>query len=230
MIFYFNDIFCSNMESDKTEIMKKNSKKQLKKNSAAYLRQREHANARNRKFLDKMTDEQREIKRAKDRAYYQKKKAEKKVKNIAEMTEREKRKQRKEWKKASKKYREKKKAFTNIINNTPPHSDDDLGATSSIRKQVGRKIVRKDRAKAYRKIKKQKETIVQMKRKIESLKRKLKRKQAKVKPISLTPNSKVDALIQDIDVSPEVRKNLLFCEALTTQLQDKSDTSVFSRS
>lgn len=105
-----------------------------------------------------------------------------------------------------------------------------MGATSSIRKQVGRKIVRKDRAKAYRKIKKQKETIVQMKRKIESLKRKLKRKQAKVKPISLTPNSKVDALIQDIDVTPEVRKNLLFCEALTTQLRDKSDTSVFSRS
>jgi hypothetical protein len=37
-----------------------------------------------------MTAEQREIKRVKDRTYYQKKKAEKKVKPIAQMTEQEK--------------------------------------------------------------------------------------------------------------------------------------------
>ncbi|KAH0815919.1 hypothetical protein GEV33_006872 [Tenebrio molitor] len=52
-----------------------------------------------------MTAEQREIKRVKDKTYYQKKKAEKKVKPIAQMTEQEKRKQRKHWKKASQKYR-----------------------------------------------------------------------------------------------------------------------------
>lgn len=67
------------------------------------MRRKELANARKRKFLDKMTNEQRAIKRAKDRAYYQKKKTEKKVKIITKMTERERRKQRKKWKKASKK-------------------------------------------------------------------------------------------------------------------------------
>lgn len=57
------------MESQETEKNKKRSKKQVKKNSSAYLPLREKANARKRKFLDKMTEEEREIKRAKDRAY-----------------------------------------------------------------------------------------------------------------------------------------------------------------
>lgn len=127
------------METPDAEKNIKRTKKKLKKDSAAYLRQREKANARKRKFLDKMTDEQRELKRAKDREYYKKKKAEKKVKNIADMTEREKRKQRKDWKKASKKYREKKKALANIISDTPPQSDDESAAIPSVRRQVGKK-------------------------------------------------------------------------------------------
>ncbi|CAH1987621.1 unnamed protein product [Acanthoscelides obtectus] len=213
------------MESQDAATKRKLSKKQLKKNSSAYLRQREKANARKKKFLDKMTEEEIEIKRAKDRAYYRKKKAEKKVKNISEMTEREKRKQRKIWKEASKKYREKKKKLSTILNNTPPHSDDELAATPSVRKTVGRKIVRKDRAKAYRKIKQQEKTIAKITRKYETLKKKLRRKenreQEKSQPPT-TPNSKVDALIKNVDVPPEVHKNLLFNEVLTTQLKEKA--------
>ncbi|CAH2979297.1 unnamed protein product [Chilo suppressalis] len=93
------------MESHKAE--KNRSKKQIKKNSTAYLCQREKANGKKRKFLDNMTEEEKHIKRAKGRKYYHKKKQEKKVKNIAEMTEREKRKQIKIWKEVTKKYREK---------------------------------------------------------------------------------------------------------------------------
>ncbi|KAL4713418.1 hypothetical protein ACJJTC_010403 [Scirpophaga incertulas] len=211
------------METPHKEKNKKKSQKKLKKDSAAYLRQREKANARKRKFLDRMTEEQREIKRAKDREYYKKKKAEKKVKNIANMTNREKRQQRKDWKIASKKYREKKKALINMIRDTPPQSDDELAVVPSVRRQVGRKSVRKDRAKAYRKIKKQGETIVQMKRKIESLKKKLQRKEAKMKAVN-SPNKSVDALIKDIPVPPEVRKRLLYSEVLNTQLQEKANT------
>lgn len=211
------------METPHKEKNKKKSQKKLKKDSAAYLRQREKANARKRKFLDRMTEEQREIKRAKDREYYKKKKAEKKVKNIANMTNREKRQQRKDWKIASKKYREKKKALINMIRDTPPQSDDELAVVPSVRRQVGRKSVRKDRAKVYRKIKKQGETIVQMKRKIESLKKKLQRKEAKMKAVN-SPNKSVDALIKDIPVPPEVRKRLLYSEVLNTQLQEKANT------
>lgn len=210
------------METPDKERNKKNTKKQVKKDSAAYLRQREKANARKRKFLAKMTEEQKEIKRAKDREYYEKKKLENKVKKITDMTEREKRKQRKNWKKASKKYREKKKGLANLISNTPPQSDEEIDVSRQ-RRQVGRKIVRKDRAKAYRKIKKQEETIVQMKRKIQSLKKKLQRRDAKMKTAP-SPIRKVDALIKDIHVPPEVRKQLLYSEVLTKQLEEKADS------
>lgn len=47
------------MESFETEKNNKRPKKQVKKNSSAYLRQREKDNARKRKFLDKMTEEER---------------------------------------------------------------------------------------------------------------------------------------------------------------------------
>lgn len=71
-------------------------------------------------FLDKITPEQKEIKRAKFREYYHKMKGENKIKHVSEMSEREKRQQRKKWKEASKKYREKKKCkcskqFTSTI-------------------------------------------------------------------------------------------------------------------
>lgn len=210
------------MKTPDKEKNKKKTQKKLKKDSASYLRQREKANARKRKFLDKLTEEQREIKRAKDREYYKKKKAEKKVKTIADMTEREKRKQRKCWKNASKKYREKKKGLANIISNTPPQSDDDLVTVPLERRQVGRKTVRKDRAKAYRKIKKQEETIVQMKRTIQSLKKKIQRTDAKKKTVP-SPIRKVDAVIKDVQVSHEVRKRLIYSEVLTRQLQEKAD-------
>lgn len=144
------------------------------------------------------------------------------------MTEREKRKQRKIWREASKKYRETKKAMSSIINNTLPNSDNESAAARhSVRRTVGRKIVRKDRAKVYRKIKQQEKTIANIKRKYGTLKkilrRKEKREQENVQE-PMTPNSKVDALIKNIDVPPEVRKNLLFNEVLTAQLEEKACT------
>lgn len=53
--------------------------------------------------------------------------------------------------------------------------------------------------------------------------RKEKRDQEKVQ-VPTTPNSKVDALIKNVDVPPEVRKNLLFNEVLTAQLKGKACT------
>lgn len=74
------------MEEDKNK-NEKLSKKKINRNSAAYLRQRKKANARKCKFLNKMTPEQREMKREKDKEYYQRKKAEKKTKSLSEMFE-----------------------------------------------------------------------------------------------------------------------------------------------
>lgn len=123
--------------------------------------------------------------------------------------------------KCIKKYRAKKKGLANIISNTPPQSDDDLVAVPLERRQVGRKTVRKDRAKAYRKIKKQEETIVQMKWQIQSLKKKLQRTDAKVKTVP-SPIRKVYTLIKDVHISSEVRKRLN-SEVLTTHLQENAD-------
>ena len=64
--FCFQKINNRNMEEDKNK-NEKPSKKKINRNSAVYLRQRKKANARKRKFLNKMTPEQREMKRAKDK-------------------------------------------------------------------------------------------------------------------------------------------------------------------
>lgn len=69
-----------------------------------------------------MTPAQKEKKVLKDKEYYQRKKAEKKIKTISEMSEREKRKQRKIWRKNSQKYREKQKILSNVLANSPPDS------------------------------------------------------------------------------------------------------------
>lgn len=155
---------------------KKTSKKIINKNSAAYIKQRQKANARKRKYLDNLTKEQRELKKAKDREYYQKKKAANKIKFINDMTEREKRKQRALWKKNSRKYRQKKKNLTNTLNNTPPLSEEESMTNdtprSTKRNREGRKVVRKDRAKAYRTIAKKNSKIKEMQNKIDSLKKK----------------------------------------------------------
>ncbi|CAH2102765.1 unnamed protein product [Euphydryas editha] len=80
-----------------------------------------------------MTEQQKDIKRTKDREYYKK---ENKVKKITDMIEREKRKQRKDWKKASKKKQRKEKGLENLISNKPPQSDNDLAAVPPERRQV----------------------------------------------------------------------------------------------
>lgn len=147
------------------------SNKTLKKDSSAYSYHREKANARKRKFLDNMTEEQKEIKRAKDREYYHKKKAENKVKKISDITESKKRAVRKQWKKASKKYRQKKKMLANAVSDTPSPSNIDLDIPLSfscnlVQRLCVRKKVKKD----------QTNKVIEMRRKIEVVKQKTKRK------------------------------------------------------
>lgn len=207
---------------------KKVSKKNINKNSAAYIKQRQKANARKRKYLDNLTTEQRLLKKAKDREYYQKKKAANKTKRIEDMTEREKRKQRALWKKNSTKYRQRKKNLVNILNDTPPLSEAESmnndTPRSTKRRREGRKLVRKDRAKAYRTIAKQSSKMKEMQRKIDSMKKKIERqkrqdRRLKASRNEASPNTKVDNLIRGSNVTADIRKQLLFAEVITSQLQ-----------
>lgn len=82
-------ISTSNMAKDK-KWREKEVEKWLKQGSIAYKGYCEKDNAKKRNFLNKMTPEQKEMKRLKDREYYQRKKAENKVKTVGDMTKREK--------------------------------------------------------------------------------------------------------------------------------------------
>ncbi|KAG6443763.1 uncharacterized protein LOC115456138 [Manduca sexta] len=215
------------MENDKNE-EKRKSKKRLKQDSVAYKRHREKANARKRKFLDNMTPEQKEMKRLKDREYYQRKKAEKKVKTISDMTEREKRKQRKSWREYSQKYRQKKKMMENILADSPPASENEMKSDiRELRKKSGRKRIKKDRAQAYRIIKKQKQQIQKMQKSIDKLRKKVERNRRREERASQhcadTPTRKVDEITRECFVTPEVRKHLLFGQVLTAQLKDTAE-------
>ncbi|CAH0673870.1 unnamed protein product [Spodoptera exigua] len=87
--------------------MKNYPKKKLDKSSPAYIRQRQIANARKRVYLDKLTPEQREIKKAKDREYYYKKKNTMQRRSIYDLPEDKQLKLRAQWNRNTKKYRQK---------------------------------------------------------------------------------------------------------------------------
>ncbi|XP_059047408.1 uncharacterized protein LOC131842859 [Achroia grisella] len=88
--------------------LNENTKGVTNKQQTALSRAQEKAKARKRKFLDKMTPEQKALKKKKDLQYYHKKKAEKK-KHISELPENQRVKLRELWRINSKKYRERKK-------------------------------------------------------------------------------------------------------------------------
>ncbi|KAG8246647.1 hypothetical protein J6590_079130 [Homalodisca vitripennis] len=79
--------------------------------------------------------------------------------------------------------RKKKKEEDNVLSNTPPESGTEENLTQNKRdsrqKEIGRKIVRKDRAKAYRELKKQKEENNKLRAKLEKYKKRLQREQMK---------------------------------------------------
>lgn len=94
-------------------------------------------------FLDKITPEQKEIKRAKFREYYHKMKGENKIKHVSEMSEREKRQQRKNGKKPQKSTEKRKNA--NAVSNSPLPSENlpAVDAYRTSRKQLARKTVKR---------------------------------------------------------------------------------------
>lgn len=108
-----------------------------------------------RRARQKMTEEQLEERRRKDRERYQCKKEHGLVKNISDVTPREKRIIRKRWKDASKRYRQKKKNIKalevqteNIMSTTPP-------ASPSVLSQSSRALSGQRRTKANRRLLKQ---------------------------------------------------------------------------
>lgn len=134
------------METNEEGNKKHIPKKQLKKDSPAYLRLREKRNAYNRKYRDKMTDEQKEILRAKGREYYYIKKAEKNFKKFNDFDRTWKASTKEEVEKGVKKVQWKEEGVIKC-SHTPPLQYNKLTPRNLVRRQVGRKIAKKDRVK-----------------------------------------------------------------------------------
>lgn len=187
-------------------------------------RQRALARERQRRRRQALTEEQIKQKREKDLERYHRLKRENKIKTVADKTPRELRKLRKYWRESSKKYRAKKKAELNAINNTPPVScDESLNEeTQSSQKVRGRKKVRKDRAKVYRTVNKQNIYIKKLERKVEKYKKRLQREKKKMAlQSSPSPRKQVKSLIGNEKISPKVKKQLFLGFALEKQVKSQ---------
>lgn len=205
--------------------MGKKVKKKHIENSDKYERQKKLAAERQRRFKAKMTEEQLEKKRQRDRDRLKRLREEKKIKPIKEMKPSEQKKKRKQWRKYCSTYRKKQKALKNALDNTPPSSaneEENDEVVDSRQKEKGRKKVRRDRAKAYRTINKQAKEIKQLKRRVEKYKKRLQRelKNKTNSKGSPSPNKRVKELIGTDRVSPQVKKQLFVGITLQKQLKN----------
>lgn len=146
-----------------------------------------------------------------------------KLKCISELTERQKRSVRKRWRKNQKQKREKDKDIANLITvNTPPDSpgNEDIYLVDG-RRSSGRKKVRRDRAKAYREVKKLKVKLQKKEKEIHKYKKRLYRERARINQGKDSPRTKTRKLLRGQSVSDEVRRKLLFHQTLVKGLRDK---------
>lgn len=165
-----------------------------------------------------------ELEKTKERERWKKRVEQGKIKRIRDLPRRDQKAQRAKWVESARKYREKNQhkirdARRYIEENTPPpspsHLDDRPGSS---RQSVGRRRVRRDRAKAYR-------TIAKLKAKLDVINKlhaKYKSKYYRLKKFQNlkrnSPNSKVTQMLHNYKVPPEVKKTLVFHEVLTSQI------------
>ena len=156
------------------------------------------------------TPEQLEHKRAKDRERLARLKIENKIKSIDQLTPREQHNIRKVWRESKRKRRGEIKVQKETADNTvtPPQSEDEHG--ESEQKKRGRKKVRRDRSKAYKKIKEQEKYIKNLQRKLEKYKKRLQREDKKpstTNQCSPSPKRRVSNLIGNEKVSPHIKNS-----------------------
>lgn len=184
-----------------------------------------------RRHREKMSEEKLEEKRKYDRDRYETLKKEKKIKPISEMTSREQRKVRQKWKAQNKRKKEIRAQVKLAKANTPPPSPQpgtSQAQDPSNQKKRGRKAVKKDRAKAYRTIDKQKEQIEKLEKKLRKYKKRLERENNK-KTGSPSPRKLVRQVVGSQKVSPDIKKQLFVGFALKKQLESSAKGVVGSK-
>lgn len=178
-----------------------------------------------------------ELQKQKDKEKHFKKKEKGIIKTVDQMTPREQRKARKVWKKKARKRRQR-LALQNITNVpvTLSISDDvaQIQRENSDRRVVTAKI-KSDRARRQRYLinKKKDEKINNLKTKLACFKKRLQRLR---KSKTLTPNSKVEQVMNSPSAKDTIKKKLLFAAVLNQQLKqnysalsDEKEKRIFKR-
>lgn len=230
--------------------MAKTVKKKNKQDEKYLAKRREQKRmsmrrARERIKNDPIKHEENKLKRRLD---YQKLKEEGKIKLINDLSSRDQRKIRKEWKHRSQKYRirqknlEKEQEIIECFSppETPPEGsspvieEDVYQPSTSRQKDSGKKVARKNRENKNKEIKKLKEKLKNAERKVLKYKSRMHRLKENNKVLKNccypdTPNKVVDELLKGHNVSPEVRKRLLFGEVISKQVKENFKRSSTSR-
>lgn len=203
------------------------------------LKRKRECEKRRREKIKEDADKQQKLKDLKHQIYLKAKESGR-IKMVKDMTAREHRAQRNTWrynqKSCRKKMLEKVKQMyespsTSINNNNDEFSDIEsiigdstmsISSSVSSQKKKGRRIVRKDRASAYRRIKKVEKENILLKRKADKYRKKYSRLLEKYKPAKTdTPKSKLKVFLKGRSVPKDVRKKLLFCETLSCELSER---------
>lgn len=196
------------------------------KKSEEEKRKRKTELQRQRRLKTRNNPELHEKEKAQERERWRRRIEQGKIKTINDLSRREKKVKRNMWRQSSRKYREKihnRERATNkfVMENTPPPSPATVQERhSASRKEVGRKKVRRDRSRAYRKIHDLTQKVHRLTKNLSKIKTRYYRHIRKTKIMRNTPNSKVKQYIGKCKVPEEVKRKLLFNEVLTTQIAE----------
>lgn len=195
--------------------MGKITKEELKRKKKEYDRMRREQNKSDPLLLAKLKE--------KERLKYLRKIEKGQVKAVNKMTSRELRKKRKQWKENSKNYREKKnfvQTKLDVVDVQMPtcskYSNDTPVTSQS---KVGRRKILRNRSKTVRELKKMKHQILIQKSRAERYKQRYLRLMNKNKENTMSPDRSIKKLLKNENVSPVIRKRLIFGEALHSQLK-----------
>lgn len=160
-----------------TEIARKKSK-----DSAELEHQRILTAARQRKFKDRMSEEQLEKKRQRDQERYYRLKQENKIKTVSQMNKNELKEQRSKLRNKKAKLKERKEEEQQQSEDNTSEEENQAEKESRL-KRAGRKLVGREKSKVYRDLKKEKEETLLLKRKLEKYKNVSKGKKRKTRKI-----------------------------------------------
>ncbi|CAH0547283.1 unnamed protein product [Brassicogethes aeneus] len=217
-----------------SKIQENPSKKKKTASSKSEQEKRKAVRDRVRKHRLTLSEEKLDEKRRKDREKYREKKEKGLVKSVKDLSKRQQVTKRKNWKEASQRYRKhkisRKRGAEFIENTTPPSTPDimenqpNLMEPNSSRRNAGRKKIKSNRSKVYRKLVKSEKENKSLKTALERYKKRFYRKNCTPKSPA-SPSSKVNEITKGLPVPPQIKRKLLLGETILTEIKDKRRNS-----